>query len=140
MCSSDLPVDPETPTEPIEPGDPETPIEPEEPIEPADPETPTEPVDPEVPADPVDPEAPTEPVDPEAPTELENPLGSPAIEVTVTTEKDIYKPGELISYTIVVTNTGDVDLENVAIIDELVGGKALGELAVQSEIVSHSRR
>gem|GEM_PF-851907 len=96
----------------------------------------------------VNPEVPIEPDEPATPEDIEIPLASeqsqvlkapievsPSIKMIVTTEKDIYKPGELINYTIVVSNTGGVGLEDVTLIDKLVGGKDLGELVVQSEIV-----
>lgn len=56
----------------------------------------------------------------------------PAIQVTKNAEKSVYDPGETVAYHIVVTNTGDADLEDVTVEDSLAGGviKTIASLAI----------
>lgn len=64
----------------------------------------------------------------------------PAIQVTKNAEKSVYDPGETVAYHIVVTNTGDVELEDVTIEDSLAGGviKTIASLAVgESQVFTY---
>jgi uncharacterized repeat protein (TIGR01451 family) len=49
----------------------------------------------------------------------------PALTVTKTASPDIVRPGELVTYTMVVANTGDVPLTNVTMADSQAPGCAL---------------
>lgn len=48
---------------------------------------------------------------------------NPGIRIVKRAGKYVYKPGETVNYTLTVTNTGDVDLENVTVEDSLAGGE-----------------
>ena len=108
--------------------------DPEEPIEPGDPEEPGESGDPEEPGEPGDPEEPGEPEEPILPEEPEIIEEDPAIEVVVTPDKTSYTVGKTIYYSITISNTGNVDLEDVDYADELIGGEKIGELPVEQEV------
>lgn len=154
-------TDPQEGSEVGEPTNPEDPVEPEKPVDtesPEEPENPEEPVDPE---NPVDSENPEKPVDPENPEELVNPqnpeippvnpempvvpslqpavtpivTGIPSIYAKVFTDKDVYYKGDIVNYTLKITNTGNVDLLNVEINDELTESKFIDLLAIGSEEV-----
>ena len=120
--------------EPEEPGQPEDPEEPEEPEDPEEPEEPEEPEDPEDPEEPEEPEDPEDPEDPEEPEEPEIIEEAPVIEVAVIPNKNSYTVGETIYYSIIISNTGNVDLEDVDYADQLTGGENIGELLVEQEV------
>lgn len=46
---------------------------------------------------------------------------TPCIQVTKTPDKSVCEPGDYITYTITVYNCGDIDLENVTVVDSLGG-------------------
>ncbi|MCK5812418.1 MAG: DUF11 domain-containing protein, partial [Clostridiales bacterium] len=57
-------------------------------------------------------------------------IGSPAIQITKVADKEFAAVGDLITYTIEVTNTGNVELIHVNVVDELLGLNVdLGTLA-----------
>ena len=63
----------------------------------------------------------------------------PDISLTKKAEKYVYKPGEIVNYTLTVTNTGNVDLVNVKVEDSLSGGvwmdsPDIGDLAVGESV------
>ena len=47
----------------------------------------------------------------------------PDVRITKQADKDVYDPGETVTYHITVSNTGDVDLENLRVDDSLAGGQ-----------------
>ena len=82
---------------------------------PEDPENPGHGVDPDKPIDP-DTEIPSNPVDVEVPgDEVETEV--PTISLTKAVDKSEAKVGDILNYTVSVTNTGDVDAENVLVKD-----------------------
>ena len=63
----------------------------------------------------------------------------PDISLTKKAEKYVYKPGEIVNYTLTVTNTGNVDLVNVKVEDSLSGGvwmdsPDIGDLSVGESV------
>jgi uncharacterized repeat protein (TIGR01451 family) len=48
-------------------------------------------------------------------------LVSPCMSVTKTVNPTVSKPGDAVTYTICVTNCGDIDLENLSLVDSLMG-------------------
>lgn len=63
----------------------------------------------------------------------------PDIRLTKKAEKYVYKPGEIVNYTLTVTNTGNVDLVNVKVEDSLSGGvwmdsPDIGDLSVGESV------
>lgn len=86
---------------------------------PEDPEHPGQGIDPEKPIDP-DKEIPSNPVDVEVPgDEVETDV--PCISLTKTVDKEEAKVGDILNYTISVTNTGDGDAENILVKDYFDG-------------------
>ena len=89
---------------------------------PEDPSNPGQGLDPEKPIDP-DKEVPSEPVEvPVDPDKEPGPTPQPedgrSIKLTKTPDLAFAKPGDTITYTVVVTNDGDEDLTNVAVRDK----------------------
>ena len=64
----------------------------------------------------------TPPEKPEAPKPSEI-VYHPDVRITKQADKDVYDPGETVTYHITVSNTGDVDLENLRVDDSLAGGQ-----------------
>ncbi len=54
------------------------------------------------------------------PTEI---VYHPDVTITKRADRDVYDPGETVTYHITVSNTGDVDLENLRVDDSLAGGQ-----------------
>ena len=73
----------------------------------------------------------TPPETPETPKPTEI-VYHPDVTITKRADRDVYDPGETVTYHITVSNTGDVDLENLRVDDSLAGGqmKAIEHLAV----------
>ena len=74
-------------------------------------------------------ETPTETPETPKPTEI---VYHPDVTITKRADRDVYDPGETVTYHITVSNTGDVDLENLRVDDSLAGGqiKVIEYLAV----------
>ena len=64
----------------------------------------------------------TPPETPETPKPTEV-VYHPDVAITKQADKDVYDPGDIVTYHIVVSNTGDVDLENLRVDDSLAGGE-----------------
>ena len=73
----------------------------------------------------------TPPETPETPKPTEI-VYHPDVTITKRADRDVYDPGETVTYHITVSNTGDVDLENLRVDDSLAGGqiKVIEYLAV----------
>lgn len=73
----------------------------------------------------------TPPETPETPKPTEI-VYHPDVTITKRADRDVYDPGETVTYHIIVSNTGDVDLENLRVDDSLAGGqiKVIEYLAV----------
>jgi uncharacterized repeat protein (TIGR01451 family) len=55
---------------------------------------------------------------------------SPAIDITKVADQEVAEPGDTITYTYTVTNTGNVALTNIAVVDDMLGPIALGATAL----------
>ena len=64
----------------------------------------------------------TPPETPEIPKPTEV-VYHPDVAITKQADKDVYDPSDIVTYHITVSNTGDVDLENLRIDDSLAGGQ-----------------
>ena len=64
----------------------------------------------------------TPPETPETPKPTEV-VYHPDVAITKQADKDVYDPSDIVTYHITVSNTGDVDLENLRIDDSLAGGQ-----------------
>lgn len=64
----------------------------------------------------------TPPETPETPKPTEV-VYHPDVAITKKADKDVYDSGDIVTYHIVVSNTGDVDLENLRVDDSLAGGE-----------------
>lgn len=63
----------------------------------------------------------------------------PLISVTAIPEYDSYMAGQTINYQVIIKNEGNVELENVILLDGMVGIKEIGNLAVGKEVkLDHS--
>ncbi len=65
-------------------------------------------------------ETPPETPETSKPTEV---VYHPDVAITKKADKDVYDPSDIVTYHITVSNTGDVDLENLRIDDSLAGGE-----------------
>ncbi|MGI6552650.1 MAG: DUF7507 domain-containing protein [Bacillota bacterium] len=133
------PADPEQGTEPGEPDqEPADPADPgnlppgeEDEQEPADPGTiPEEPGDEEPPLDPSLPPGEEDPQEP--PGELPPVIvADPAVAVAISADEEEYAPGETVSFSIRVTNTGNVNLPELLVEDSLTGLRESISLAAE---------
>ena len=89
---------------------------------PEDPDNPGHGVDPDKPIDP-DEEIPSNPVDVEVPGDSTDipVVGDRDLTIVKSADKEEVKPGEVINYTLTVTNTGSEDLDNVKVTDKFSG-------------------
>lgn len=89
---------------------------------PEDPDNPGHGVDPDKPIDP-DEEIPSNPVDVEVPGDSTDipVVGDRDLTIVKSADKKEVKPGEVINYTLTVTNTGSEDLDNVKVTDKFSG-------------------
>ena len=134
------PVDPTEPSPDPDPVDPTEPSPEPDPVDPTEPSPEPDPVDPTEPS----PGLPSQDVRPETPesSSPEHNLGpsSPGLHLSVLADRSAgVEAGELVTYRLVVTNTGDLPLSSVAIDDVDVSGSGrLGDLecAQQSTLTS----
>ena len=89
---------------------------------PEDPDNPGHGVDPDKPIDP-DEEIPSNPVDVEVPGDSTDipVVGDRDLTIVKSADKEEVEPGEVINYTLTVTNTGSEDLDNVKVTDKFSG-------------------
>lgn len=60
-------------------------------------------------------------------------IGSPSIDISVTTDKELYENGDNLIYNIVLVNDGEVDLKDISIFDDLNGEYSVDSLLVGEE-------
>ncbi|OOG79032.1 gliding motility-associated C-terminal domain-containing protein, partial [Algoriphagus sp. A40] len=73
--------------------------------------------------------------DPEDETEIETPIGrNPNISITKVVDREFVRSeGVVVNYTIAVTNTGNVTLEDIVVVDEMIGLSATIDVLLPGE-------